>query len=590
MRIARFVFALSFFYLEASGYRERATTVEIQPGMDLQGAVDSHPEGTAFLIAPGLYRLSTPIRPKNGDSFIGQVACAPPQTTCPAILNGSRVLPPGESSGNGFRIAGQTPHAPTQDPKHCEPGFPRCIYPQDLYLDQKPLTHRDSADGLNSGSWFFDDAAHAIYLRDNPSGHLLEIGESFAAFDASPANNVAVKNLTIEKFASQTTLAAVGTNVMPSPETGANWVVENNEIRLNHGSGVRINFGWRIRNNYIHHNGNLGIGGGMGLIRSTQPSRVLIEGNEISYNNYARVKPGFGAGGVKINVARGLIFRNNYSHHNQGSGFHADTDNIDLLVDGNTITDNTDEGAFVEISYSGTVRNNKLFRNGFPDAEHWLYGANLLSSTSRNVEAYCNTIEVSAQGGNGMDIIAQPRKGYTSGGNFFHHNSVVFDGNSGLTGGGGADPSEPDFYSENRFDYNAYHLPNVDRPAFAWAGKRNTFDEFRAAGQEAHGTVDKLTGATPDVVITSPLDGASISGNVAVTGNARANGASVVKAELDIDWSPQASQSSSPFNFSWDAASAATGRHVLAVTVYNRTGVWSCYAITVNVGVQHSGQ
>lgn len=557
--------------------------------MDIQAAVDSHPAGTAFLIDAGLYRLTAPIRPKNADTFIGRVACAPPQTACPAILSGARLLHSVESAGGGlYRIAGQTAHLPTLDAKHCEPDYLRCVYPQDLYLDGKPLTHRNRGDALNAGSWFFDDAAHAIYLRDDPSGHTLEIGESFAAFDASPANDVTVKNLTIEKFAGQTTLAAIGTNVMPSPEVGANWVVENNEIRLNHGSGVRINFGWHIRNNYIHHNGNLGIGGGMGAIRSTRPSGVVIEGNEIAYNNYAHVKPGFGAGGVKINVARGLIFRNNYVHHNEGSGFHADTDNIDLLVDGNTITDNTDEGAFVEISYSGTVRNNKLFRNGFPDTEHWLYGANLLSSTSRSVEAYCNTIEVAARGGNGMDIIAQPRPGYSSGKNYFHHNSVTFEGDSGLTGGGGADPAEPGFYSENRFDYNNYHLRSVNRPAFAWAGRRNSFDEFRAAGQEAHGTVDQSVGGAPEIVISSPLDGALVSGKVAVAGNVRLNGGSITKAELAVDWSLQASQAGSPFNFSWDAAGIGSGPHILAVSAYSAGGIRSCHAITVFVGAQPS--
>lgn len=590
-RLARLLLALCLCYVDAPANRERAGTVDIQGGTDMQAAVNSQPEGTTFLIHPGLYRLTTAIRPKNGDQFIGQVACAPPQTACPAILNGSRLLNSFESSTGNYRIADRQPHAPTQDAKHCEPDYPRCIYPQDLYLDNKPLTHRNSAEGLTSGSWFFDDLANAIYLGDNPAGHVLEIAESFAAFDASTANNVTVKNLTIEKFADQTTLAAVGTNVMPSPEVGANWVVENNEIRLNHGDGVRINFGWRILNNYIHHNGNLGIGGGMGAIRSTRPSGVVIQGNEISYNNYAHVKPGFGAGGVKINVARGLVFRNNYVHHNEGSGFHADTDNIALLVDGNTITDNTDEGAFVEISYSGTIRNNNLLRNGFPNTEHWLYGANLLSSTSKSVEAYCNTIEVAAQGGNGMDIIAQPRPGYNSGDNFFHHNSVTFDGNSGLSGGGGADPNEPDFYSANRFDYNSYHLRSVNRPAFAWAGRRNTFAEFRAAGQEAHGTIDaKSVGSVPAVIITSPADGSTVSGNVAVTGNARVDGGAIAKVELDLDWSLQSTQAGSQFNFAWDAATAAPGQHTVAVSVYSSEGVRSCYAITVNVGAQPSAQ
>ena len=176
-RAAQLLLALCLLCLKAPGDREQGAAVDIRPGIDLQTAVDSHPPGTTFLLAPGLYRLTAPIRPRSGDTFIGQVACAPPQTACPAILNGSRVLSSIESVGENFRIAEQA-HPPTQDAKHCQPGYPRCIYPQDLYLDGKPLTHRPSGEALSAGSWFFDDSANSIYLRENPSGHVLEVGES----------------------------------------------------------------------------------------------------------------------------------------------------------------------------------------------------------------------------------------------------------------------------------------------------------------------------------------------------------------------------------------------------------------------------
>ncbi len=69
--------------------------------------------------------------------------------------------------------------------------------------------------------------------------------------------------------------AAIGECRGSDPLTqGANWTVENNEIRLNHGSGVRVNYGIQILNNYIHDNGQLGIGGGIGTQKMPSTASV----------------------------------------------------------------------------------------------------------------------------------------------------------------------------------------------------------------------------------------------------------------------------------------------------------------------------
>src|SRR5262249_41125759 len=141
------------------------------------------------------------------------------------------------------------------------------------------------------------------------------------------------------------------------------------------------------------------------------PSRILIEDNEIAYNNYAHVSPKFGAGGIKIVRTRGAIIRGNNVHDNLGSGIHLDIRNYNALYDGNTVSNNTEQGIFHEVSFAAVIRNNILSHNGsgYPNGSYWLYAANLLSSSSQGVEAYCNTIDVSAQGGNGADILVQHR-------------------------------------------------------------------------------------------------------------------------------------------------------------------------------------
>src|SRR5260370_41919522 len=71
-----------------------AATISIHPGQDIPTVVAQNPAGTTFLIYPGKYRLTKHIVPKAGDRFIGQTACAPPKTSCPAILTGSNVIGP----------------------------------------------------------------------------------------------------------------------------------------------------------------------------------------------------------------------------------------------------------------------------------------------------------------------------------------------------------------------------------------------------------------------------------------------------------------------------------------------------------------
>jgi hypothetical protein len=58
---------------------------------------------------------------------------------------------------------------------------------------------------------------------------------------------------------------------------------------------------------------------------------ILIEGNEISHNNYAGFDPFWGGGGSKWVYTSHLIVRGNYSHDNLGPGLWTDINNIHTL-------------------------------------------------------------------------------------------------------------------------------------------------------------------------------------------------------------------------------------------------------------------
>jgi len=569
-----------------------AGTVAVKPGANIVSLVNSNPAGTTFLIYPGTYRLTAPIAPKTGDRFIGQTTCAPPNTACPAILSGSRVLTSFQHSGSYYYATGQTQQGQTLiTSAQCMSGYPGCMYPEDLFFDQKPLLHVTSLADVVSGTWYFDYSTKTIYFYDNPSGHTVETSVIPAAFQ-STANDVTIEYLTIKEFAVPTTLGAIGISGNASTTLGANWVIDDNEVLLNHGAGVRVNFGYRIVNNYLHNNGELGISGGTltnagpdGLTAPSLASGILIQGNQIAYNNYSYVLPESGAGGVKLGNTRGVVLRGNYIHNNLGDAFHADTNNIDTLAEGNTVSYNTEQGLFSEIGYSAIFRNNILVGNGYthPNGTDWLYAASILSSNSQNVSAYCNTIEVVAQGGNAMSIIEQSRPGYSAQGNYFHHNTVIFEGNSGWSGL--ATPlTDAAFYTSNKSDYNQYHEPNLTTHSYPYMKAVHDFAQFQADGAEPNGTADtNYLSNAPVVTITSPAEGATVSGTVAIKGTAT-DSAGIGKIELFLDWNQIATASgTSPFTLDWNASNATAGAHIVTVMAFSTSGVRSCYATNVNV-------
>ncbi len=123
-------------------------------------------------------------------------------------------------------------------------------------------------------------------------------------------------------------------------------------MRNNHGPGITFNSNWIVRNNYIHKNGQLGIGG--------SGENILVEANEISENNQAGFDTGWEAGGSKFAYTTNLTVRNNYVHDNLGPGLWTDIDNINTIYEENIVTYNNNAGIKHEISFDVIIRNNFL--------------------------------------------------------------------------------------------------------------------------------------------------------------------------------------------------------------------------------------
>jgi parallel beta-helix repeat protein len=595
--------SLAFFLFGVSSWAQ----VTLHPTDNVPKMVSLRPAGTTFIFTAGTYRLSQPIIPKDNDKFIGQAICNPPQTSCPAIISGAIVIGSlAQPDGGNYQVTKQrqqNDRAATKD--DCDPAWHGCIYPEDLYFDNVPLKHLDSPllPSLSAGEWWFDYGNRIIHFHDGPAGHTVETSVVNNGF-GGPANNVTIQYLTIEKFADMYPVGAIGETQKDKALTQeTNWTIKYCEVRLNHGFGVRVNYHMHILNSYIHDNGETGIGGGIGWPATPETwsteAGILIQGNTITHNDYAHFDSQFGSGGIKLGETRGIVIRGNTIQNNQGSGIHFDEDSGDDLVDGNTITDNSDSDGLVQEVGVGTStwRNNILQRNGMQVNEH-NFGFQVAVRVSPGADIYCNVLEVPAGQGAGAWGIGTSNRGHslfppfqyrTSAGNSVHHNTVIWDqGADGDAGMRHNDPAnQPNFFTSNTPpDYNTYHLSNANAAVFIYDGDNSRANRLKslrneqASGAEVHSTVDtNNTSGFPLVSITSPTDQATVHGPVTISATAE-DKSGIRKVEFYVDWKLQTTLSNPPFHFNW--SNGTGGSHVVIAMAYSNAGIRNCYAVTLN--------
>lgn len=443
--------------------------IDVAPGSSIQNQINNQPDGSRFRLKAGVHRITSALTPKVGNVFVGEAG---------AILSGARLLTAFTRSGNAWVVGGQTQQGQVHG--SCIAGYPRCSYPEDLYIDDVMVRHVAVLSDVGPGKWFFDYGNDAIYVGDDPTGRRVETTLAPYAFGGTAAG-VTISGLVIEKFANRAQLGAI------SGDSVWDWKVEANEVRFNHGVGIRIGQRMVVSGNNVHHNGQMGIGGvGDG---------VLVDGNTIAYNNTAGFDFGWEGGGTKFVKTNNLVVRNNYSHHNVGPGLWLDIDNINFTIENNRSEDNDGTitaaagGLFVEISYGGVVRNNIVRRNGRTFSA-WGWGAGILVAASggSGLEIYGNTVE---DNGDGIALIQQSR-GSGMYGAYVVQNVWVHDNQIRMTTGTtGAvqDIGDNSIFTSrnNRFTNNSYAI-GADARYWDWMNAMRTESEWKAYGNDTSGT------------------------------------------------------------------------------------------------------
>jgi len=442
-----------------------ATTVTLKPTDDIQAKVKASPTGTAFILTAGIYRNQSVV-PKDGDSFTGQGDVR---------MTGSVVLTMKEDSATKLWVGSATSDNTVRGT--CQAAHPLCNYSQDLFIGGALQTPATSKTNLAKGTWYFDRSAGKVYIPSNPGSAVVEIGMAKYAF-AGTAVNVTIKNMMIQKYASYGQFGAIG-----QTGTGSGWVVDNVEVRYNHGAGVKLGPSSKLTNSFIHDNGQLGFG--------LQGANSQGINNEVSWNNYAGYAPSWEGGGTKFSSTTNLLLQKNYVHDNYGPGLWCDTNNVGTTYDSNTVVHNMTSGIQHELSFSAVIKNNTLSGNGY-QAANWLWNGQILIENSQSVQIYGNNVEVPASGANGISIINQNR-GSGSMGKWVAQNNTVHDNTVTYLGTGGGSGMVNDTGSHpvlgNSFNSNHYYLKtgSMTTSKHWWWFSVMTFSNFKATGEESSG-------------------------------------------------------------------------------------------------------
>jgi parallel beta-helix repeat protein len=442
--------------------------VSVPREASLQSAINRRGAGTTFCIGSGIHRLSAPVVAKDRDTFIGKPG---------AVLDGSSRLTSFAHVGP-FWVAKAPASSADQGEGECASRSPGCLYPNQVFFDNRPLRRATERSRLSRLDFYVDDATHELFLARDPQGHKVEIAVSSGAFKGwgTGVTGLTIRGLTIQKFANPAGRGAI--NGRPS------WRVIGNVVRLNHGIGVQD--ASTIRGNRIIKNGQLGIMISFG-------SHVLIERNIVAYNNAAGFDSSWEAGGIKFVRSNGVILRRNRVVANDGPGIWADGDDIHIRYERNLISRNSGPGILHEISYNAVITRNTVSRNGSA-ASGWVDGAGILLNASGNVEISHNVVSKNADGIG----ITQTDRGSGKYGPYESRNDRVVGnvitmthGHTGLVQNVG----DTSYYTgkNNVFQRNIYYL-GCAKDYFAWEDPsgRNDYSyvnrkRWQAAGNDHQG-------------------------------------------------------------------------------------------------------
>jgi hypothetical protein len=274
-----------------------------------------------------------------------------------------------------------------------------------------------------------------------------------------------------------------------------NWLVKGSEFTNNFDSGLIIQGeNARVLNVHTHHNGRYGLVVTQPCAGCSAPQGVVIANSEIAFNNTRKLPTNDNAGGTKFSAGTdGMIVRGNEVHDNYGAGLWWDSFHSNARVYNNVIYDNRNWGILWEASYGGVrIHHNVLKGNGNGGENPWLNNVQLLIScsdgTGGGIHIYRNTIDGAAYP---LALINHDQHPTRTQQVYVHDNTLRLRSTSSRVGAVAFNGLTELFSATagNRFEDNAYRVPDARAEYWGWNGEILSWSQWRALGHDDTGSV-----------------------------------------------------------------------------------------------------
>jgi parallel beta-helix repeat protein len=162
-----------------------------------------------------------------------------------------------------------------------------------------------------------------------------------------------------------------------------------------------------------------------------------------------------------------------------------------LVIENNLVFRNSANGIMYEISYDGVIRNNVVADNGKAESR-WFWGPQILVAGSSNVQVYGNRVDVPADYGNAITIVAQNRAPHpVATGNQIFDNTITMRGR-GARVGAATDvlAFATTVATKNVMRQNHYHVANLAARFWHWNNTDLDWAGIGSVGQETGSTID----------------------------------------------------------------------------------------------------
>lgn len=474
-------FGMTFNTSAVPAYSPDVTFTVGMTAAQVQSAVSGAPVNTKFLFGgtAGQRHYEMEFTPKDGQEFRAATGVG---------VYGSRLLTSFTTEGSLRYASGQTQGGDSLFQSEAKASQPRAGHPEELFINGVPLQHVSTKAAVSAGKWWFDYPNDRIYFADDPTGKTVTTSVKRNGIKGLAAN-VKIRDMDLHEYANHAQQGVIHAESGNARAIG--WIIEGVTVGYCHGTGIRSCPFMKIRASTIRNTGQLGIGGGSHTTGWAEG--IVVEDNEIHHNNrlFQWVWEG---GGTKFVHTRDMIFRNNYSHHNDGPGYWCDIANRDPEIYGNTIEDNNGPGIMLEIGYGGHVHDNTVKRNALTVGAHFGGAAGIFISATNDVEVNNNVVEDNR---GGILAIQQNRGSgplgvYQVTDLYVHHNTIkwatFFTGISADPGGLAVNPN---VYTSanNLFANNTYRIPSTGAARFEFSNGNRTYAQWLTYGHDTGSTL-----------------------------------------------------------------------------------------------------